>query len=359
MNNKRYQVFVSSTYEDLKETRGKVIDALMAINAIPAGMETFPSASDDAWTIIKQAIDLSDYYIVIIGGKYGSIDPKTGLSYTEMEYDYAGEVGIPRMAFIHGNPEDLKAKNVEIKTKARNKLETFKRKVKKKICKFWRNEQELITNVLASYAQECSRKPGIGWVRGNEAKTIEDAERRAFLERKVQELEKDIVRFNSAELEYKRLYEESQRNLKITIYINDEQQAVLFPSYIKLFFSLGMDLLNKRSVDTSYPHDMQYVVYWSLDFITDHKYDKCKNVSIDYTQHSRFIEFLLLRGLVELTIVSVEQDEDNPEPGQTRSYLELTNKGKEYLLYIARKFNEQREFKNTSCEDNINQTSCS
>ena len=83
---KRYQVFISSTFNDLHEPRQEVMQALLELDCIPAGMELFPAANDDQWTLIKRVIDDCDYYIVIIGGRYGSIGP-SGKSYTQMEYE--------------------------------------------------------------------------------------------------------------------------------------------------------------------------------------------------------------------------------------------------------------------------------
>jgi hypothetical protein len=97
---KRYQVFVSSTYQDLKEERQEVIQALLELDCIPAGMELFPAADDDQWTLIKKVIDDCDYYIVIVGGRYGSLSA-TGISYTQMEYEYAVSQGKPAIGFIH------------------------------------------------------------------------------------------------------------------------------------------------------------------------------------------------------------------------------------------------------------------
>ena len=85
---KRYQVFLSSTYADLKDERRAVIQALMEMDCIPAGMELFPSTDDEQFSFIKKVIDDCDYYVLIIGGRYGSTTPE-GLSYTEQEYDYA------------------------------------------------------------------------------------------------------------------------------------------------------------------------------------------------------------------------------------------------------------------------------
>ena len=68
---KKYQVFVSSTYEDLQEERREVMQALLELDCIPCGMEFFPAANEDQWTLIKNVIDDCDYYLVIVGGRYG------------------------------------------------------------------------------------------------------------------------------------------------------------------------------------------------------------------------------------------------------------------------------------------------
>lgn len=109
---KRYQVFISSTYEDLHVERQEVMQALLELDCMPAGMELFPAANDDQWTLIKRVIDDCDYYIVIIGGRYGSIAP-SGLSYTQMEYDYALLQGKPVIAFLHKEPGKIQADRTE------------------------------------------------------------------------------------------------------------------------------------------------------------------------------------------------------------------------------------------------------
>ena len=72
MEEKKYQVFVSSTYEDLVEERKEVVQAILECGCIPAGMELFPGSSRSQWEVIKQVIDDSDYYVMILAGKYGS-----------------------------------------------------------------------------------------------------------------------------------------------------------------------------------------------------------------------------------------------------------------------------------------------
>ena len=84
--NKKYQVFVSSTFMDLIDERQEVMQALLELDCIPVGMELFPAADEDQWTLIKGLINDCDYYVLIIGGRYGSLGP-SGKSDTQMEYE--------------------------------------------------------------------------------------------------------------------------------------------------------------------------------------------------------------------------------------------------------------------------------
>ena len=97
---RRYQVFVSSTFSDLHQERQAVLWELLKLRHIPAGMESFPATDDRGWQIIQRTIDDSDFYVLLVAGRYGSIDPTTGLSWTEREYDYARTKGIPILAFV-------------------------------------------------------------------------------------------------------------------------------------------------------------------------------------------------------------------------------------------------------------------
>ena len=50
---KKYQIFISSTYEDLKTARKKVQDAILSMYHFPVGMELFGAADEDQWEIIN------------------------------------------------------------------------------------------------------------------------------------------------------------------------------------------------------------------------------------------------------------------------------------------------------------------
>jgi len=164
---KRYQVFVSSTYADLKEERQHVIQALMEMDCIPAGMELFPAADEEQWDFIKRVIDDCDYYLLIIGGRYGSTT-EDGISYTEKEFDYAVENGLKVVALIHGEPDNIPFGKSEKNEKLRNKLFSFRDKVMDgRLVKFWSAATELPGLVALSMTKTVKMYPATGWVKAN------------------------------------------------------------------------------------------------------------------------------------------------------------------------------------------------
>lgn len=170
---KRYQVFVSSTYTDLKEERQSVTQTLMEMDCIPAGMELFPATDEEQWTFIKSIIDDCDYYLLIIGGRYGSISSE-GVSYTEKEYDYAVEKGIKVVALIHGSPGKLSMEKSESSEESREKLEDFRSKASTgRLVKFWQNGSELPGLVALSLSKTIRLFPAVGWVRASEGSSEE------------------------------------------------------------------------------------------------------------------------------------------------------------------------------------------
>lgn len=104
-----YQVFISSTFEDLQDERLKILNTLLTFSCIPAGMELFSAASEEQFEYIKKVISQVDYYILIVAGRYGSVT-RDGISYTEKEFDYAKKIGIPILVFLHKHPENLSSK---------------------------------------------------------------------------------------------------------------------------------------------------------------------------------------------------------------------------------------------------------
>jgi len=164
---KRYQVFVSSTYADLKEERQQVLQALMEMDCIPSGMELFPAADEEQWEFIKRVINDCDYYLLIIGGRYGSTTAE-GISYTEKEFDFAVQLGLKVVALIHGSPDEIPFGKSEQNSELRERLLNFKDKVMNgRLVKFWKSGDELPGLVALSLTKTIKTHPAVGWVRAN------------------------------------------------------------------------------------------------------------------------------------------------------------------------------------------------
>jgi hypothetical protein len=164
---KKYQIFVSSTYEDLKEQRDQAVKTILRMGHLPVGMEMFNAADDDQWEIIKRHIDNSDYYVLILAHRYGS-EAADGISYTEKEYSYALDKGVPCLGFVlesgvNWNPAFM-AKGEQIA-----KLDAFKARVKTKMVNFWNSTDNLALLISYSLSEIFNTKPRVGWIRANEA----------------------------------------------------------------------------------------------------------------------------------------------------------------------------------------------
>lgn len=189
---KKYQVFVSSTYEDLRQERQEIMHALLELDCIPSGMELFPAANEDQWSLIKGVIDDCDYYIVVIGGRYGSLGPD-GISYTEMEYRYAISKAKPVIAFLHKDPGQILAKSTEQTEEGRKRLEDFRQLAQTKMCKYWTTPHELGSVVSRSLIMLQRTHPGIGWVRGDQVPSTESAAEILRLRERIDELTAELA----------------------------------------------------------------------------------------------------------------------------------------------------------------------
>lgn len=166
--NKRYQVFVSSTYADLQDERSKVIQTLMEMDCIPAGMELFPAMDEEQFDFIKKIIDDCDYYLLIIGARYGSTAEDDGLSYTEKEYRYAKEKGMKVIALVHGEPDQLPVAKTDKNPALYDKLVAFRKDVcTNRLVRFWHSAVELPGLVALNLPKTIKAYPAIGWVRGD------------------------------------------------------------------------------------------------------------------------------------------------------------------------------------------------
>lgn len=94
------KIYISSTYEDLREQRRTAHDAVLTMEHQPVGMEHY-TASDER-PLDRCLKDVSDCqgYIGIIARRYGFVPPGYDKSITQLEYERATELGIPRLIFV-------------------------------------------------------------------------------------------------------------------------------------------------------------------------------------------------------------------------------------------------------------------
>lgn len=164
---KRYQVFISSTFADLEEERVKVMEAIIECNCFPAGMEMFPAVDVEQFEYIKDIIKECDYYILIIAGRYGSL-ANDGKSYTEKEFEYAVLKNIPVLAFLKGNIETIPANHTDQDKDFKEKLIRFRERVKQgRLIKYWNTKEELGTAISKSLREAFVKTPRIGWIKAD------------------------------------------------------------------------------------------------------------------------------------------------------------------------------------------------
>lgn len=168
---KKFQIFISSTFEDLKQERDQVMKAILEIGHIPVGMEMFSAADEEQWQIIKRQIEEVDYYLVIAAHRYGSI-ASDGLGYTEKEYDFAKSIGIPTIGFVIKDDVQWDNKYIDKDPTKIDLLNKFKEKIKSKMVNFWSNKDELNAKVIASLTKAFTSHPRDGWIRASQSTKV-------------------------------------------------------------------------------------------------------------------------------------------------------------------------------------------
>jgi len=167
----KYQVFLSSTYSDLVGERESIIQAILEMYHIPIGMEMFSAEDEDQWEIIRRTIEVSDYYVLVLGLRYGS-KTSEGISFTQKEYEYALEKNIPILAFVM---KDTVSLSKDKRDDDLSEINAFRELVltNSKMAQFWDTKDQLIKSVSISLMKQIMQKPGIGWIRGDSARAEE------------------------------------------------------------------------------------------------------------------------------------------------------------------------------------------
>lgn len=176
ISGKKLLVFVSSTYTDLIEERQAAVEAILKAGHIPAGMELFTAGNKSQLQAIYNWIDQCDVYMLILGGRYGSLEPESLVSYTELEYNYTANRGMPIFSVVANESAiDTKVKlhgAKVIETQNKRQYDQFKDKVLERISAFYSDTKDIklaVHESLGDYRVDASLP---GWISGRELPDI-------------------------------------------------------------------------------------------------------------------------------------------------------------------------------------------
>ena len=169
---RKLQIFVSSTFTDLIPERQAAVSAILKAGHIPAGMELFTSGDKSQMETIKKWIDESDVYMLVLGGRYGSIEQVSGVSYTELEYNYAIEQEKPLFAVVT-TESALESKiqkfgSAFLEKENPQALKQFRQKVLNNISSFFDDEKDIRLAVHESLSDFAASRDLKGWVQADE-----------------------------------------------------------------------------------------------------------------------------------------------------------------------------------------------
>jgi Domain of unknown function (DUF4062) len=306
---KRYQVFISSTFKDLEEERKVAMKTLMQMDCIPAGMELFTAIDEETLEFIKTIIDDCDYYLIIIGGRYGSLT-NDGISFTEKEYDYAISKGLKVIALLHSDPEKISVEKSDISKPIKKKLEAFRQKVQGKpgerMVEYWNDLSEIPGKVFLSMHNTIKRFPAIGWVRANQVSSIEILEEINNLRKENDRLKltsRDFDDFEMIELFLKK------KLLVVMHVLKSDGQGGFFRdssfsveiSLIAIFQSISNNLLGESSRRGSLLQPISDIV---LKMQENVPLDQGRHLDMDNSTEKEILSNFSLLNLIEFDTVS-------------------------------------------------------
>ena len=106
LNSSFISVFLSSTFEDMKEYRKAIIDRIIKRRMVPICMENWGANANKVTSVITDEVKKADIYLGIFGTRYGYVDENTNMSMTEIEYREALASNKPILVYIAKNAKD-------------------------------------------------------------------------------------------------------------------------------------------------------------------------------------------------------------------------------------------------------------
>lgn len=161
-------IFLSSTFYDMKEYREA---AFSSIDDDPRckciRMESFPAASRDIPSFVRQKIAGCDLVVFVLGRLYGTVIPGRDISYTEDEFNATLELKKDFLVFsptpkarFQAEVDDLIERNIDIK-RQRERQQTFTRRVfnAKKQPRYFEDPSDLKYRIAGSIDEFLQAQP--------------------------------------------------------------------------------------------------------------------------------------------------------------------------------------------------------
>lgn len=337
---KRFQVFISSTFRDLLDERQAVLKAVLELGHMPAGMELFPAGDEESWELIKDVIDGSDYYVLIVGGRYGSLD-RNGLGYTEKEYDYAIAKKIPVIPLLHKSPDNLPRDRTDTDPEAWTRLTTFRKRAEAKhTCSYWTSAEELKARVIVALTSAVKRHPTVGWIRADQvpsdatvAEVLKLRERISSLEAKLEERRTrppegaQQLAQGEDSFAFKYMFQLRQLNKRSGLYNDTPYRHAISLSWNDTFAAIAPRLMNETP---------EYTLRHSLENFIITKAKECLS-AIDKFKLESLKEFTVSKTQIDTCIVQfralglIAVSEKQRSVKDTYTYWTLTPYG-DYLM---------------------------
>ena len=167
INEKKFSIFISSTFNDLEHHRSLLIDYIVKRGHFPIGMELFHASSIHNIGYIGNKIVECDIFVLISGTRYGEPVEGYDKSFTHIEYDIATENNKPILYFV--------CDESDVKSIDRNSnLSKFRETIYDKdrfVSTFQMGDpsslERAFGSALNSQVQLLNKTDGAGWIRAD------------------------------------------------------------------------------------------------------------------------------------------------------------------------------------------------
>jgi len=151
----KLKVFVSSTWEDLQPERGAIEAALSRVQeASFIGMESWGSRPETPKNACLVEVVNCDIYLGVFAFRYGSVDPESGKSMTELEYCQARVLNKPCLIYFKSENAFVRASDFEQSPDAQQKLNALKEELQRNhVLAYFVSADELKVRVIHDLLQ--------------------------------------------------------------------------------------------------------------------------------------------------------------------------------------------------------------